>query len=110
MPLSLRAALVLFVLATPGMAQRVPPLTPAFLVGRWGDNGDCARFVIFRGDGTFRSFSGGEGSWRLARDRLTMTPRGARASVLRASVISQTRIAIVNPDGTRGESQRCPTR
>lgn len=110
MPLSPRAALAALLLAAPATAQRVPPLTPAFLVGRWTDNGDCARFVIFRGDGTFRSHAGGEGTWRLARDRLTMTPRGGRASVLRASVISQIRIAIVNPDGTRGESQRCPPR
>jgi hypothetical protein len=103
-----RAALALLLLAAPAAAQRVPPLTPSFLVGRWGDNGDCARFVIFRGDGTFRSFSGGEGSWRLVRDRLTMTARGGRASVLRATVLAQTRISIVNPDGTRGISQRCP--
>ena len=105
-----RGALALVCIAAPAMAQRVPPLTPAFLVGRWADNGDCARFVIFRGDGTFRSHAGGEGTWRLVRDRLTMTPRGGRASVLRASVIAQTRIAIVNPDGSRGESQRCPAR
>lgn len=110
MSLSLRAALALLFIAAPAAAQRVPPLTPSFMVGRWGDNGDCARFVIFRSDGTFRSHAGGEGTWRLARDRLTMTPRSGRASVLRASVISQTRIAIANPDGTRGESQRCPPR
>ena len=106
----LRPALAFFFIAAPAMAQRVPPLTPAFLVGRWGDNGDCARFVIFRSDGTFRSHAGGEGTWRLIRGRLTMTPRGGRASVLRASVVSQTRLAIVNPDGTRGVSQRCPPR
>lgn len=110
MPVSLRAALALLFLAAPAMAQRVPPLTPAFLVGRWGDNGDCARFVVFRSDGTFRSFAGGEGTWRLVRDRLTMTPRGGRATVLRASVLTQTRISIINPDGTRGISQRCPPR
>lgn len=104
------AALALLTLAAPAMAQRIPPLTPTFLVGRWGDNGDCARFVIFRGDGTYRSHSGGEGTWRLVRDSLTMTPRGGRASVLRASVVSQTHLRIVNPDGTRGESQRCPAR
>lgn len=98
----------LLLLAAPAIAQRVPPLTPALLVGRWGDNGDCARFVIFRGDGTFRSFSGGEGIWRLARDRLTMTPSGGRASVLRVTILAQTRLQIVNPDGTRGVSQRCP--
>lgn len=110
MHLSRSPFLLALLLAGPAAAQRVPPLTPAFLVGRWGDNGDCARFVIFRSDGTFRSFSGGEGNWRLARDRLTMTPRGGQASVLRATVLAQTRIAIVNPDGTRGVSQRCPPR
>lgn len=109
--MSRSAALALIFLVAPAQAQRAPPpLTPPFLVGRWGDNGDCARFVIFRSDGTFRSHAGGEGTWRLARDRLTMTPRGGRASVLRASVLSQTRIAIINPDGTRGVSQRCPPR
>jgi hypothetical protein len=110
MLVTLRAALAILLFAAPAIAQRVPPLTPAFLVGRWGDNGDCARFVIFRSDGTFRSHAGGEGTWRLVRDRLTMTPRGGRASVLRASVVAQTRIAIVNPDGSHGESQRCPVR
>jgi len=94
----------------PAVAQRVPPLTPALLVGRWTDNGDCARYVIFRSDGTFRSWAGGEGSWRRAGDRLTLTPRAGRPSVLRASVIAQGRIAIVNPDGSRGVSQRCPVR
>lgn len=106
--MSLRALLAIALLAAPAAAQRVPPLTPAFLVGRWGDNGDCARFVIFRSDGSFRSHTGGEGTWRLVRDRLTMTPRGGRATILRASVVAQSRIAIVNPDGSRGLSQRCP--
>ncbi len=105
-----RAALALLVLAAPAAAQRVPPLTPFFLVGRWTDNGDCARYVIFRSDGTFRSHAGGEGAWRLAGDRLTLTPRAGRATVLRASVIAQSRIAIVNPDGSRGVSERCPAR
>lgn len=94
----------------PALAQRVPPLTPVFLVGRWTDNGDCARYVIFRGDGTFRSHSGGEGTWRLVRDRLTLTARGGTPSILRATVLAQGRIAIVNPDGSRGVSERCPTR
>lgn len=100
----------LLLVAMPAGAQRVPPLTPAFLVGRWTDNGDCARYVIFRGDGTFRSHAGSEGSWRLVRDQLTLTPRGGRPAVLRATVLAQGRIAIVNPDGSRGVSERCPAR
>jgi len=107
-PVSLRAAFALLFLAAPAAAQRVPPLTPAFLVGRWTDNGDCARYVVFRSDGTFRSHAGGEGIWRLVRDRLTLTPRGGRPSTLGATVLAQSRIAIVNPDGSRGVSERCP--
>ncbi|MGQ0659373.1 hypothetical protein [Sphingosinicella sp.] len=105
-----RAALALLLFAAPAAAQRVPPLTPSFMVGRWTDNGDCARYVIFRSDGTFLSHAGGEGTWRLARDRLTLTPRGGRATVLGATVLAQGRIAIVNPDGSRGVSERCPAR
>lgn len=103
-------ALLAALSAAPLAAQRVPPLTAAFLVGRWTDTGDCARYVIFRGDGTFRSYAGGEGTWRLAGDRLTLTPGRGRPSVLRATVVAQTRIAIVNPDGSRGTSERCPAR
>jgi hypothetical protein len=110
MPVNIRFALGTLLLAAPAMAQRMPPLTPAFLVGRWTDNGDCARYVIFRSDGTFRSYGGGEGTWRLVRDRLTLTSRGGRPAILRATVLAQGRIAIVNPDGTRGVSQRCPAR
>jgi hypothetical protein len=97
----------------PAMAARPAPtaraatlLTPARLVGRWGDNGDCSKDVIFRGDGTFRSYTGGEGSWRLAGERLTMTGESG-ATVLIVRLIATNRIRIVNPDGSIGISQRC---
>jgi len=81
-------------------------ITPARLLGRWGDNGDCSKDVIFRGDGTFRSFNGGEGSWRLAGDRLTMA--GASGTfVLIVRLIDRDRLRILNPDGSIGVSQRC---
>src|SRR3954452_9595889 len=62
-------------------ARAAATLTPARAAGRWGDNGDCSKDVICRGDGTFRSYTGGEGGWRLARERLTMTAVSA-ATVL----------------------------
>jgi hypothetical protein len=106
-----RAALALGLAAgliAPAVAQRIA-LTPAFLVGRWGDNGDCTRPVVFRADGTFRTIQGGEGQWSLRRDRLTMT--GERGlTVLRVTALGRGRLAIVNPDGSRGTSQRCPSR
>jgi hypothetical protein len=81
-------------------------LTPATLLGRWGDNGDCGKDVVFRGDGTFRSYTGGEGAWRLAGERLTMT--GAHGSfVLIVRLIDRNRLRILNPDGSVGISQRC---
>ena len=93
--------------AAPRPAARAPgTITPRQLVGRWGDNGDCSKDVVFRGDGTFRSYNGGEGSWRLAGERLTMT--GANGtSVLIVHLIDRNRLRISNPNGSTGISQRC---
>ena len=81
-------------------------ITPTKLLGRWGDNGDCSRDVIFRGDGTFRSYNGGEGSWRLAGERLTMTGENG-SFVLTVRMFDRDRLRITNPDGSVGISQRC---
>jgi hypothetical protein len=87
-------------------AARPAPIRPAALVGRWGDNGDCRRDVVFRGDGTFRSYTGGEGTWRLAGDRLTMA--GTGGSFVRTVVtLGPGRLRITGPDGSAGISQRC---
>jgi len=89
-----------------GGAAPALAITPTSLLGRWGDNGDCSKDVVFRGDGTFRAHDGGEGSWRLAGERLTMT--GARGSmVLVVRLIDRNRLRITNPDGSVGTSQRC---
>ena len=109
------AALLLFAAAPPASPQppssahpAATPLSAAGLVGRWGDNGDCTHFLIFRGDGTFRSYTGGEGSWSLTGGRLVMT--GASGSQTRlVSRIDAGRIRIVNPGGSAGVSQRCPS-
>jgi hypothetical protein len=107
----LALALLALLAAWPGAAVAGKPaaaatITPMRLLGRWGDNGDCSKDVIFRGDGTFRSYNGGEGSWRLAGERLTMTGRNG-ASVLIVRLIDRDRLRIVNPDGSVGVSQRC---
>lgn len=88
------------------VARALGVMTPAQLVGRWGDNGDCSKDVIFRGDGTFRSYTGGEGSWRLAGERLTMSGESG-SFVLIVRLIAPDRIRILNPDGSVGISQRC---
>jgi len=111
LPAFLGAALAL---AAPALAQGrpraaarpAPALTPVRLLGRWGDNGDCSKLVVFRGDGTFRSSNGGEGTWRLASERLTMSGENG-SFVLIVRLIDSNRLRIVNPDGSIGISQRC---
>lgn len=81
------------------------PLTREFLVGRWGDNGDCNAAVVFNADGTYQ-IGGAPGRWTLAGDIITMS--GAAGSFpLRAQVLNQNQILIGNPDGSVGISQRC---
>lgn len=88
----------------PGAAN--PPLTPALIVGRWGDNGDCTKFVILRSDGTFLTHDGGQGDWRLRGDRLTFSgPNGERIVRVRREGLRT--LVIFNPDGSVGRSQRC---
>lgn len=94
--------------AAPPAAAPAPPVTAEALVGRWGDNGDCTRFLILRGDGTFRSWTGGEGRWSFRRGELVMT--GAGASVARrVTRIDRARIRLSGADGSAGISQRCPS-
>ena len=88
------------------VARALGVMTPAQLVGRWGDNGDCSKDVVFRGDGTFRSYTGGEGSWRLNGERLTMIGESA-TTLLMVRRVARDRVRIANPDGTVGFSQRC---
>jgi len=95
------------VAAKPGApAARGVPIRPAALVGRWGDNGDCRRDVVFRADGTFRSYTGGEGTWRLVGDRLTMAGSGGTFVRILAA-LGPGRLRITGPDGSSGISQRC---
>lgn len=93
--------------AAPRPAARAQgTITPRQLVGRWGDNGDCSKDVVFRRDGTFRSYTGGEGNWRLSGERLTMTGENG-TTVLMVRRIARDRVRIANPDGSVGFSQRC---
>lgn len=81
-------------------------LTPTQLVGRWGDNGDCAKDVVFNANGTFTSYTGGSGTWSLDGDIVTMTAANG-AFQLRVSLLNERTLLIGNPDGTFGTSQRC---
>jgi hypothetical protein len=89
----------------PAAGARAIPVTAAGLVGRWGDNGDCAKFIVFRGDGTFLSYTGGVGRWALSGNRLEMT--GTNSIAVRVERIDRSRLRITNADGSIGTSQRC---
>jgi hypothetical protein len=78
----------------------------AALVGRWGDNGDCARDIVFHPDGTFASYTGGTGRWSLSGDVMTMSGSGGTFQV-RVQAVGADRLEIQNPDGSIGTSQRC---
>lgn len=92
--------------AAPYVTQPQAQLTPAMLVGRWGDNGDCTKDIVFDPNGTFRSYTGGQGAWTLNGDVMTMSGAGGTFQV-RVEIINGQQLLITNPDGSIGTSQRC---
>lgn len=87
-------------------AQAGDAPTAAQLVGRWGDNGDCSKDIVFSADGTFRSYTGGSGAWSLNGEVMTMSGPAGSFQV-RVSILNGNQLLIGNPDGTIGISQRC---
>ena len=102
---ALGLALLIAAQAAPGQPP-ARPILPERLVGRWSDSGDCAKYVVFRSDGTFRAPGGGEGRWRLVRGRLTMTG-GGTTRVLIVRRLDTTTLEVENPDRSIGRSRRC---
>lgn len=90
----------------PLAAQKPGQITPAFLVGRWGDNGDCNKDIHIAADGTFRSYTGGTGRWTLDGDLLIFAGE-AGTYEMRVAWESPDSMIITNPDGSQGRSQRC---
>jgi hypothetical protein len=89
-----------------GAGQAGDAPTPAQLVGRWGDNGDCSKDIVFNADGTFRSYTGGSGTWSLDGDVMTMSGAAGTFQV-NVSILNGNQLLIGNPDGSIGISQRC---
>lgn len=92
--------------ATPAPAAASGQVTSAMLVGRWGDNGDCTKDIVFDANGTFRSYTGGSGTWSMNGDIITMSGAGGTFT-LRVQSLNDHQLLIGNPDGSVGISQRC---
>lgn len=93
----------------PNAGAEGPPgaaVDPAFLVGRWGDEGSCASMIEFFENGTFRAANGGRGNWRIEGDRLVFSGQG-RAITLRLRVLSRDVVIGTDASGNSGRSQRC---
>lgn len=110
--LALGAALGAFALPAPAAAQpqlaaavQGVAVTPAFLIGRWTDDGDCANTVEFLGDGQFATSEGARGRWWLSNGRITF--QGSQTLSARIHATSPTHIVLTHDDGTIGESSRC---
>lgn len=88
------------------VTQAIPALTREFLVGRWGDNGDCGQDVTLNADGSFTSYTGGEGQWSLNGATMSMAGKESTQQV-QVEMIDQDHVRITNPDGSVGTSQRC---
>lgn len=81
-------------------------ISPQALVGRWADNPDCTMDVTFFADGTFRSFNGGGGNWRLNGNSLNLSGGGGSHTMEIMSFDGQV-MQVRNPDGSVGRSRRC---
>lgn len=81
-------------------------LSAQALVGRWGDDANCATFIQIDADGTFRSYTGGTGGWRLDGDRLHLSGDGGTFT-LAIQAYDGRSLQVVNPDGSVGRSIRC---
>lgn len=82
------------------------PVTAEFLVGMWGDNGDCTSTITFNADGSFRMADGATGTWTLVGDRVTMS--GERGDfAVQVAKGNDRQLFIGQPDGSFGISQRC---
>lgn len=90
--------------ATTAPTEAAP--TREFIVGRWGENGDCAKDLTINADGSFTSYSGMNGHWTLEGDGLTLDGESG-SFLLRVAAGPNDTLMIGQPDGGFGSSTRC---
>ncbi len=86
--------------------QSGPVIDRGFMIGRWGDNGDCSKDIVLDSDGSFTSYTGGGGQWTLFGDTLRLQGAGGTFD-MRLELINENALRITNQDGSVGTSQRC---
>ena len=75
--------------------------TRDYVVGKWGEDGDCTLAIEFRADGTT---DGPFGNWNLEGNRLTMADNPQAMTV---TVIDQDSMSSVGADGRTRRLTRC---
>lgn len=90
----------------PAPPQNTVPESP--LVGRWADTpAECTNPIEIFGNGTVRASDGSRGHWRREGDRLTFN-LGNRSFAFTITSMARDRIGLIDPNGERSESVRCP--
>jgi hypothetical protein len=97
--------------ANPHAGSSAAPAASGFdprqaIVGRWGDNGDCAHPLTIKADGSFTA-SGHAGHWRLEANHLTLSGAGGRIAGDLAWP-DRDHMNVIHRNGAVGHSQRCP--
>ena len=61
-------------MAAPSYPAPGMQLSPAYITGGWGHNGNCGNPEVFTGNGQFRTSQGGSGAWTAFGNTLRMAP------------------------------------
>ncbi|MES1200664.1 MAG: hypothetical protein ABUS57_04360 [Pseudomonadota bacterium] len=88
-------------------ASKADPDAGARLVGVWADDADCNLYASMHADGSFHSYSGGDGRWALAGGQLVMSGAGGEYS-MQIRWLDADHLELTMQDGTIGHSHRCP--
>lgn len=87
--------------AAPTTAAAGAAPTRDYIVGKWGEDGDCTLAIEFRADG---STDGPFGDWNLDGNRLTMADNPQAMTV---TIVDQNTMTSVGADGRTRRLTRC---
>ena len=87
--------------STPTIAAAGAAPNRDYIVGKWGEAGDCTLAIEFRADG---STDGPFGNWNLEGDQLTMADSPQAMTV---SVVDQNTMQSIGADGRPRRLTRC---